>query len=225
MRFLPVLLLVLLAACGRPLTEAETRFAEDLFGDSLDTSKVRVRATPNPPPLFSETDQVTVLRGTERACVRVPQPAGAQPPRALAWKNDMVFTGGLQGRDMAFAWPAYLRFPQAVILAHELTHVWQWQNRAWTGYTPWAAAAESLALPDPYYSASGEAPIFFAYGFEQQAAIVEDFVCFSVANPTHPRRAELREILAPVFPVERFEAAIARGREMRRDLRTTDPAP
>lgn len=116
---------------------------------------------------------------------------------------------------MALAWPAFLRFPQAIILAHELTHVWQWQNREWTGYTPWAAAAESIRLPDPYYTESGEAPLFFAFGFEQQAAIVEDFVCFSIANPNHPRRAELRELLAPVFPVEAFEAAILRGREAR----------
>ena len=52
--------------------------------------------------------------------------------------------------------------------------------------------------------------MFFAFGYEQQAAIVEDFVCFTIANPDHPRRAELREILAPVLPVEAFEAAVRR---------------
>ena len=42
----------------------------------------------------------------------------------------------------------------------------------------------------------------------QQAAIVEDYLCFAFANPTHPRRAELRAILAPVFPVDRIDREI-----------------
>ena len=49
-----------------------------------------------------------------------------------------------------------------------------------------------------------------SFGYEQQAAIVEDFVCFTVANPDHPRRAELRALLEPVLPVADFEAAVAR---------------
>ena len=56
-----------------------------------------------------------------------------------------------------------------------------WLNREWTGYAPWKAAAESLMIPDPYFSESGEAPVFFAFGYEQQAAIVEDYVCFVAA--------------------------------------------
>ena len=99
--------------------------------------------------------------------------------------------------------------PQALVFAHELTHIWQWQNRARTGYTPFRAAAESLRLVDPYFAPPGEAP-FLSFGYEQQAAIVEDFICFTFANPDHPRRAELREILAPVFPVDAFEAALGR---------------
>ena len=35
-----------------------------------------------------------------------------------------------------------------------------------------------------------------------------DFVCFTTSNPDHPRRQELRDLLAPVLAVERFERAI-----------------
>ena len=106
-------------------------------------------------------------------------------------------------------WPRAVRFPNALVFAHELTHVWQWQNRARTGYSAGRAISESLALADPYFAPPGETD-FFAYGFEQQAAFVEDFICFTAANPDHPRRAELRAILAPVIDIEAIEALLLR---------------
>lgn len=201
----------MLVACSRPLTEAETTFASDLFGSSLETSKVRISLaaglTPPPPP--SKSYKVTEVVGTDKACVRVPQPlAIRQAPQALAYKNRMHFTGEIYSGDMALSWPERVRFPQLIILAHELTHVWQWQNRARTGYTPWRALRESWQWGDPYFSASGEAPEFFAFAYEQQAAIIEDYICFAAANPDHPRRAELRALLEPVLPVDHFDAQI-----------------
>ena len=77
-----------------------------------------------------------------------------------------------------------------------------------TGYSPARALAESLELADPYFS-QGEGA-FYSFGYEQQAAILEDYICFAFANPDHPRRDELRDILAPVFPLDRFDAALRR---------------
>ncbi len=204
-------LLFVLAACSRPLTEAENKFATDLFGDTMNVGLVRVSQglglTP-PPKLVPGS--VRKLRGTEEACVRTPQPRGAQPAQAFALRNGVFFSNSLYSSDMALTWPRGMRFPQALIFAHELTHVWQWQNRATTGYSAWRAIREGLRIADPYFSASGEAPAFFHFGFEQQAAIIEDFVCFTIANPRHPRRKELRALLAPILPVAAFEAAIQR---------------
>lgn len=202
-----VAVFLLLVACSRPLTSSETAFAQSLFGPTLNTEKVRILSLPY---WAKDAGEPRIMRGTERACVRTPQPRGAQPPQAFALGSSMHFSGPLQARDMTLAWPKALRFPQGLIFAHELTHVWQWQNRAWTGYTPFRAVAENIALPDPYFSETGEAPVFFAFGYEQQAAIVEDYVCFAVANPTHPRRGELRALLAPVFDMDGFDAAIDR---------------
>ena len=201
--------LLLLAACSRPLTQAEEAFAADLFGPSLDTSQVRVAQGLGIVPLYRTVPtRVKLVQATDKACVRTPQPRGAQPPQAFALNNRVHFETGLYSSDMILQWPERLRIPQALVLAHELTHVWQWQNRKRTGYTPARAVAESWRLADPYFS-DGEAE-FFAFGYEQQAAIVEDYVCFTFANPDHPRQVELREILAPVLPVDAFEAALQR---------------
>ncbi|MGR3512483.1 MAG: hypothetical protein ACU0GG_06930 [Paracoccaceae bacterium] len=206
-----LLLLVLascaLTACSRPLTEAETEFAEDLFGPSLDTSKITVALELGFTPLHkTEPNEVRLVEGTDRACLRTPQPRGAQPPQAFALFNRLHFDNTLYSSDMIVQWPEALRVPQALIFAHELAHAWQWQNRATSGYTPIRAAAESVFNADPYFSEGQSA--FYSFGYEQQAAIIEDYVCFAFANPDHPRRAELRAILAPVLPLDAFDAAI-----------------
>lgn len=204
-----LVLLAVLAACSRPLTPAEEAFADDLFGPDLDTSKVRVAQGLGVVPLYRTVPaKVTLVEGTDRACVRTPQPRGAQPPQAFAVGNRIHFETGLYSSDMVIQWPERLRVPQALVLAHELTHVWQWQNRERTGYSPARAVAESIELADPYFS-EGDAA-FFSFGYEQQAAILEDYVCFAFANPDHPRRQELREILAPVFPLDRFDEVLGR---------------
>ncbi len=211
-RILLVLALVFAAACSRPLTQGEAQFAHDLFGDEIDTSKVRVALFPGIVPVKKPlAEEATILVGTERACVRTPQPRGAYRPKAVAYRNLIQFDSDLYAHDMALQYPDRVRFPMAFILAHELTHVWQWQNRETSGYQPWRAALEQLQFTDPYFSASGEEEEFFRFAFEQQAAIVTDFVCFTASNPDHPRRQELRELLLPVLPVDRFERAI-RGR-------------
>ena len=204
-------LIVLLAGCSRALTPTEEQFANDLFGPSLDTSQVRIAQGLGITPLYRTVPaaEATVVTGTDKACVRTPSPTRSDnPPQAFAFKNRLHFDTGLYSSDMTLVWPTYLRFPHAIILAHELTHAWQWQNREKTGYTPWRAARESLLKVDPYFSDPNDAPTFLLFGFEQQAAIVEDYVCFAVANPNHPRRTELREILQPVLPMDRFDAAI-----------------
>jgi len=203
-------LLVSLAGCSRPLTAPEESFANAFFGPTLDTSQVRVAQGLGITPLYETVPaSITRVKGTEKACVRTPQPRGAQPPQAFAVRNRILIGSELYSSDMVLVWPRGLRLPHAFLFAHELTHVWQWQNRATTGYTPLRAVAESLHLADPYYAAPGEAD-FHAYGYEQQAALVADFVCFTLSNPSHPRREELRAILAPVFPLAPFEATLAR---------------
>ena len=207
--FAVLILTLAVTGCSRPLTETEEAFANDLFGPSLDTTKIRVAKNfgllPPPKSRFGNPRLVTP---TERACVRTPQPALSQPPQAFALFNRVHFGGSLYSSEMALGWPNGLRVPQIFIFAHELTHAWQWQNREITGYHPLRAAAESFRFADPYFSE--DAAPFFNFGYEQQAAIVEDYVCFTFANPNHPRRQELRTILEPVLPIDAFDAVLGR---------------
>ena len=212
MRWFLIIGFCLVAACSRPLTPNEVRFAEDVFGDGLETRAVRVSRGFGGLPAPREVEgELQVFRTHPKACLRVPQPRSERPPpRAFALYNRMHFFDELYSGDMALPWPYALRFPNALIFAHELTHVWQWQNREITGYSPWSAAAESWTAGDPYFSNPEDRPVFLSFGYEQQAAMVEDFLCFLFANPDHPKRKEIQALLAPVFPVDTLEEKLSK---------------
>ena len=88
--------LMFTASCSRPLSDAEAAFARDLFGPTLEVNKVRVAQGVGITPLYETTvNKVTRVHGTNKACLRTPQPRGAQPPQAFAFKNRVHFeTGG-----------------------------------------------------------------------------------------------------------------------------------
>ena len=88
-----------------------------------------------------------------------------------------------------------------LLLIHELTHVWQWQNRARTGYHPLRAAAEHGNSDDPYLFDLDGAPAFLRYGYEQQGAIVEEYVCCRALAPEAARTKRLHAMLKGAFPV------------------------
>lgn len=200
-----------LGGCARGLSGNEAALARTVFGPDFDTGSIRVsQGLGLAPPLRTVPRAARLVTGGEGACLRTPQPRPRRQPLAFALGERIHLTSEIWSSDAALGWPDALRYPHALTLVHELVHVWQYRNRALTGYAPVRAAAESLALADPYYAPPG-ASGFLDYGFEQQAAFVEDFLCFTAANPDHPRRAELRELLEPHFDVAAIEAALAPG--------------
>lgn len=198
-----MLLGLLLAGCSRPLTEAERGFAEGLFGPTLDVERVRVTRglglapLPEPGPARA---RVVALK--DEPCRREPQPGSWGPPPAFALWNRMHLSRERYTPEMLPGWPDYARLPHVFYLVHELVHVWQWQNRAVTGYAPQRAFGEGLRVSDPYYYEVTAARPFHAYGYEQQASIVEDWLCHRLFDPDNPRRAMLEAILGPVFPLD-----------------------
>ena len=96
----------------------------------------------------------------------------------------------------------------AMLLAHEATHVWQWENRARTGYSPLKAAREHRVSEDPYLFDPGNSARFLDHGYEQQGAIVEEYVCCHVLDPEAPRTARLREMISAEMPVTGLEAVL-----------------
>lgn len=196
-----VLICSLLAACGRPLSEAELSFLSDIHGDSLNTN------------------QVHLVRGAPVAAVtfrRKPRPAspaanvsypgqGRKDCHLLASGRHPVqpdlFVKDWYTEDYMPAYPDRLYLVEAMLLAHEMTHVWQWQNRRVTGYHPLRAAAEHSASPDPYLFALESSPDFLSYGYEQQGAIVEEYVCCRALAPQAARSKRLHKMLKAVMPV------------------------
>lgn len=88
-----------------------------------------------------------------------------------------------------------------MLLSHELTHVWQWQNRKLTGYSPLKAAREHRLSDDPYLFDVDNSRKFLDFGYEQQGSIVEEYVCCRALDPTGGRTARLHGLLAEVMPV------------------------
>ncbi len=208
------LCLTALAACTRPLSENERRFAADIIGPTLDVQKVRIARGFAPLPPAPETPDIDDLYPVSREntitglCERAaPEPRSGPPPGWALW-NRVHFSHEFYRTDLAPHWPDAARFPQALVLAHELIHVWQWQHREVTGYRPARAALENVLNMDPYFYRPGPDATFLKFGFEQQAALMEDYLCHALYDPAAPRRAELRPLLAPYFPLDRLDAAL-----------------
>ena len=201
-------LFLLLAACARPLTEGEADYAETLFGDSLATKSVRV----------APFRALTTL--TDR---RPPRPRVAC--RERIWPAPEVRDGKVTTYTAAFvsfnrinlasqlylddympAWPRAMSLPAAMLLAHEMTHVWQWQNRGITGYSPLKALQEHRPGTDPYLLELDSRPDFLSFPFEQQGAIVEEYVCCRHLDPRGARTQRLHEMLSAAMPVSALDS-------------------
>lgn len=216
-----LVLLCLLAACARPLTPNETQVAKSLFGDALDTSAVRVTAGIGALPLPRARPAAGAETGEPDATPAAPPPDLCLRKRATrrhwSWpaafvlRDEIYFSHRFYEPDAFAGFPQSVPFPASILMAHELVHVWQWQNRSRTGYTPGRAASETLAEVDPYWFAHRNAA-FLSYGYEQQGAIMQDFVCYALFAPKDPALDALAALLRPVFPVDRFLARLDAAR-------------
>ncbi|MDA0963054.1 MAG: hypothetical protein O2898_09065 [Proteobacteria bacterium] len=198
---------LVLGGCGRPMTPNERAFAQKIHGDAVDLDRVRVAKG-------ALVGQFTYRRPARPrvACRELILP----PPRsdivtaraaAVVLFNRVHFTRDWYLDDYMARYPDRLYLIEAMLFAHELTHVWQWQNRAVTGYHPLRAAGEHVRSDDPYLF---EIIIQFGHnthGFEQQGAIVEEYVCCRALAPDAARTKRLHDMLSRAFPVSRLPAS------------------
>lgn len=190
---------LLLAACGRPLSEQERDFASAIQGDTLNLDRVRlVDGAP--------VAQVTYFREArprlacrERILPPVQEGVVTGKPAAVALFNKVYFARDWYLEDYMSDYPEEMNLIAAMLLAHELTHVWQWQNRRTTGYHPLRAAAEHGGRKDPYLFDLDTSPDLLSYGFEQQGAIVEEYVCCRALDPQAERTKRLHDMLGAHF--------------------------
>ncbi|MCL6283149.1 hypothetical protein M3P21_06350 [Ruegeria sp. 2012CJ41-6] len=196
-----LVILFLVVACGRPLTETEMDFAGRIHGDALDLNRVRVvEGAPVGSVTFRRKPRPRVTC-RERILPPVKDELVTSKPAAVALFNHVLFTRDWYLEDYTPEFPDHLALVQAMLFAHELTHVWQWQNRRTTGYHPLRAAAEHGGADDPYLFDLEKTPEFLDYGFEQQGAIVEEYVCCRALDPDAARTKRLHRMLSAAFPV------------------------
>ena len=202
--------LVVLSACGRPLTEAEHRFMAELQPE-LDTGHLRIVEAP-----------FVGLRGHERpvrprsTCRELILP----PPEG---ETVVARTAGMTGfrriwvspdyylEDYLAGYPQELRLLAAMFFAHEMTHIWQWQQRDVTGYHPLRGASEHWVSVDPYlFDVPSELPDFLDFDYEHQASLVEEYVCCRALDPGGARTTRLERILRPYLELEPISARMSR---------------
>lgn len=200
---------LVIAACARPLTEGERAFAALTHGSSVDLDRVRLHDG----ALVGSYTWILPPRPRTTCRERIwPPGETGEPvevsPGAIALFNRVFYRRDLFAPDFMPRFPDRLYLAEAMLLAHELTHVWQWQHRARTGYHPFRAAAEHVRTGDPYLF-DEESADFLSFGYEQQGAIMEEYVCCAVLDPAAPRTARLRDMLAREIPMGDLDAALA----------------
>lgn len=208
LRLIPIFLV--LVTCGRALTDSESAFLSTLHGDTLDQSRLRMvdgalvgEVTFERKPRPRVTCRERILPPVKREIVTV-SPAG------VTLFNKIFFAQDWYAENYVRDYPDTLHLAGAMLLAHEATHVWQWQNRELTGYHPLKAAAEHNVSDDPYLFELTETRDFLSFGYEQQGAIVEEYVCCRALDPQAARTRRLHDMLAAVMPVSDLPRA---GRE------------
>ncbi|GLT09655.1 hypothetical protein PVW51_19675 [Sulfitobacter sp. PR48] len=195
------LILLLLASCGRPLTVNERAFLDSIHGDTLDMNAVRLHnGSPTRAVTFRRKPRP---RTTCRELILPParDEIVTTKPAAVALFNTILFDKDWYLEDYLPEYPDAIGLVAGMLLAHELTHVWQWQNRASTGYSPLRAASEHTVSDDPYLFEIDTPRKFGEFGYEQQGSIVEEFVCCRALAPQAPRTKRLHALISQVMPV------------------------
>lgn len=193
--------LLIVASCSRTLTPAEREFMFSLQGESFDPKPVRISHN----RLVGMTKKTFPVRPRTTCRERIlPPPKG---PTFTGTTAGIVLFQHLR-TSRRFYSDDYVARPDgaldlvaAMFFAHEMTHVWQWQNRAVTGYHPFRAFAEYWSEEDAYLF-DGDSPHgFLEFGYEQQASIVEEYVCCRALDPDGARTARLERLLRQSMPI------------------------
>ncbi|WP_246525630.1 hypothetical protein [Thalassovita aquimarina] len=207
MRFAPILLLFL-AACGRPLTEGEKSFAATLYGDDLDTRRVRLADGHFARSFTFSYPARPRVTCQERVFPPVQTDTIKWSPAATTIFNTVLLRDDLYRDDFTREYKPGTDLYALMLFAHETAHIWQWQNRSETGYHPMKAAREHGTGEDPYLFDLQSSARFLDYSYEQQASIVEEYVCCRALAPNAARTGRLHEMLSQALPVDRMQSRI-----------------
>jgi hypothetical protein len=160
----------------RPLSASEIVLARAVFGGSLNAGRVRIVHEEHPASMAARVigrGHQFVVRGDRIFA----------PPSEKARCADYCAQGA--------EWSA--------VLAHELTHVWQYQHGL--------LSALRYVLSGDWRYAYTLIPKrhFVHYGFEQQASMVEDYVLLTNGKPARHGQGVTAAAIKSVLPFSRLE--------------------
>lgn len=168
----------------RPLTKGEIALAKTVFGDSIDYATVRLHDKRILPPLIQKKHQ------------------------AVAKGNDVSFPRDAYAPDFAKEADP---LKQSVFI-HELTHVWQHQNKVVS--TSREALKETLKhkfnYSKCYLHCLSPVKDIVDYGFEQQAAIVQDYFLLSRHGVALSYKGRRRDSASDAPLKEQYEKVLAK---------------
>lgn len=197
-----ILALLLLTACGRGMTDGERALMGPIMGETLISSDVRLLEA----GFIGMVTRTYAARPQTTCRERInPPPAGptvqARTAGAVAWTH-VLTNPDWTLPNYAPGYPEEFNLSAVMYFAHEMTHIWQWQNRALTGYSPFRGLAEHQPGVDPYLFDPTAEIDFLSIGYEQQASLVEEFICCRTLAPTAARTERLYQALSAVMPVQ-----------------------
>lgn len=202
MRVPLIFLCLFLMSCGRPLTEDERAFMDDLAGDSFDAAPVRIiKNAPLGVATFVREARPRLTCRERIYPAPEPGPVTSSPAGVVLW-NHLYTSKGWSVPNYMPAYPDKIHLEAAMYFAHEMVHVWQWQNRDVTAYSPWKAVEEHQISDDPYLFEVTSDATFLTYHYEQQASVVEEYLCCTLLDPHAPRTKRLTDLVEEVFPTQ-----------------------
>ncbi len=196
MRILPLTLL-LTACIGRPITDSEIAFNRALQGETAVTeARISEGLIALPPREIATRPRITCQ---ERLWPAPTTPTVRVSALATTVFNTVHLRENVYAEDFLPSYPDEIYLPAAMLFAHEMVHVWQWQNREITGYHPLRAAWEHTGGRDPYLFDPDTEASFLSFGYEQQGSIMEEYVCCRTLAPASDRTSRLHDMLTDVF--------------------------
>lgn len=196
------LLFLTLAACSRSMTEGEISYSSQFLTRDIDFKKVTfsgwLTEDKKREKLIEQLEKENAVfpEFSDKAQLisSIPSLFGAA---AIAIGNTVIFDRYLLDYSRS------VFVSDRWLMAHELVHVWQWQNRRRLGYTFAKIISEHLKFEDRVYEYTlipGKR--FTDYRFEQQGRIVECYAQFRQVRPGSPITRKHEILIREQFPLE-----------------------
>lgn len=193
----------LLTACSRPMTDGEIAYGNELFTRGLNFEEVRFSGQERQGIQKAKEklaqEHASVLsnqKDSEKLISAIPSLFGAD---AIVIGNTIYFDSDVYSLDFSESVADSDRW----LMAHELTHVWQWQNRDYTGYTFSRVVSEHVEFGDSVYKyILVDGKRFTDYRFEQQGAIVQCYAMLRQVRPNAPVTLKHERIIRSEFPLD-----------------------